>query len=196
MGYAGGIMKFKDIIGSGSNSVLKEISNVSLKDTIIGSNAEFVGNLTFSKILKISGTVKGNIESTEDGDAKIIIDEKGLVEGDVTAPVIILQGEVNGNVHSSSKMEIDATALITGNVYYDILEMHGGSTVNGSLIRNKGKTTAGLLEKKEGGDGEKNPSFLQSITPDKKSLTFVKCSIVIAENIKSNDEKFRLLAQK
>jgi hypothetical protein len=65
-------------------------------------------------------------------------------------------------------MEIDATALITGNVYYDILEMHGGSTVNGSLIRNKGKTTAGLLEKKESGD-EKNASFLQSIVPNKKS---------------------------
>ena len=167
MGHVGGIMKFKDIMGTNNKSVLKEVSNVSLKDTIVGSNAEFVGNITFSKILKISGTVKGNIESTEDGDAKIIIDEKGLVEGDVTAPVIILQGEVNGNVHSSSKMEIDATALITGNVYYDILEMHGGSTVNGSLIRNKGKT-AGLLEKKESGD-EKNASFLQSIVPNKKS---------------------------
>ena len=162
-------MKFKDIIGNGNKSVLKEVSNVSLKDTIIGSNAEFVGNLTFSKILKISGTVKGNIESTDDGDAKIIIDEKGLVEGDVTAPVIILQGEVNGNVHSSSKMEIDATALITGNVYYDILEMHGGSTVNGNLIRNKGKP-AGLLEKKEGtGTDEKNTGFLQSIVANKKS---------------------------
>jgi len=168
MGLTGGIMNLKDIIGTNNKSVLKEVSNVSLKDTIVGSNAEFVGNLTFSKILKISGTVKGNISSTEDGDAKIIIDEKGLVEGDVTAPVIILQGEVNGNVHSSSKMEIDATALITGNVYYDILEMHGGSTVNGSLIRNKGKT-AGLLEKKESSENEKNPSFLQSIVPNKKS---------------------------
>jgi len=161
-------MKFKDIIGTNNKSVLKEVSTVSLKDTIVGMNAEFVGNITFSKILKISGTVKGNIESTEDGDAKIIIDEKGLVEGDVTAPVIILQGEVNGNVHSSTKMEIDATALITGNVYYDILEMHGGSTVNGSLIRNKGKTT-GLLEKKESADSDKNTSFLQSIVPNKKS---------------------------
>ena len=65
-------------------------------------------------------------------------------------------------------MEIDATALITGNVYYDILEMHGGSTVNGSLIRNKGKTT-GLLEKKESADSDKNTSFLQSIVPNKKS---------------------------
>ena len=91
------------------------------------------------------------------------------MEGDVTAPVIILQGEVNGNVHSSSKMEIDATALITGNVYYDILEMHGGSTVNGNLIRNKGKP-AGLLEKKEGtGTDEKNTGFLQSIVANKKS---------------------------
>ena len=168
MGRIGGIMNLKDIIGTNNKSVLKEVSNVSLKDTIVGSNAEFVGNLTFSKILKISGTVKGNIASTEDGDAKIIIDEKGLVEGDVTAPVIILQGEVNGNVHSSSKMEIDATALITGNVYYDILEMHGGSTVNGSLIRNKGKAT-GLLEKKESADSDKNTSFLQSIVPNKKS---------------------------
>ena len=168
MGRIGGIMNLKDIIGTNNKSVLKEVSNVSLKDTIIGSNAEFVGNLTFSKILKISGTVKGNISSTEDGDANIIIDEKGLVEGDVTAPVIILQGEVNGNVHSSSKMEIDATALITGNVYYDILEMHGGSTVNGSLIRNKGKTT-GLLEKKEDAGSDKTPGFLQSITPNKKS---------------------------
>ena len=42
---------------------------------------------------------------------------------------------------------IDASALVTGNVYYDILEMHGGATVNGSLIRNMGKT-AGLIEKK------------------------------------------------
>jgi cytoskeletal protein CcmA (bactofilin family) len=187
-------MKFKDLMGSNNKSVLKEVSNVSIKDTIVGINSEFVGNITFSKILKISGTVKGNITSTEDDDARIIIDEKGLVEGDVTAPVIILQGEVNGNVHSSTKMEIDATALITGNVYYDILEMHGGSTVNGSLIRNKGKT-AGLLEKKEGDNvekkkegvnvekkegtnvekkkegvnGDKKTGFLQSIVPNKNS---------------------------
>ena len=48
--------------------------------------------------------------------------------------------------------------------------MHGGATVNGSLIRNMGKT-AGLLEKKAQKDKDKKPdtttdnnsSFLQSI---------------------------------
>ena len=97
-------------------------------------------------MIKISGTVKGNITASEEGDGKIIIDPKGLVEGDIVSPTVLVQGEVNGNVRSTAKIEIDASALITGNVYYDILDMHGGATVNGSLIRNKGKT-AGLLEK-------------------------------------------------
>jgi hypothetical protein len=61
---------------------------------------------------------------------------------------------------------IDASALITGNVYYDILEMHGGATVNGSLIRNMGKT-AGLIEKKMDTD-DKTPGFLQSIDKQEK----------------------------
>ena len=77
---------------------------------------------------------------------------------------------MNGNVHSTSRVEIESSALVTGNVYYDVLEMHGGATVNGSLIRNMGKT-AGLLEKKAQKDKEKKPdastdnnsSFLQSI---------------------------------
>ena len=77
-----------------------------------------------------------------------------------------MKGEVNGNVHSSNKIVIDASALVTGNVYYDILEMHGGATVNGSLIRNMGKT-AGLIEKKVEKDNT-NSSFLQSIDNKKE----------------------------
>ena len=76
---------------------------------------------------------------------------------------------MNGNVHSTNKIVIDASALITGNVYYDILEMHGGATVNGSLIRNMGKT-AGLLEKKIEKDdkSDKSTGFLQSIDKQEK----------------------------
>jgi len=145
-----------------------------VKATVVGSNAEFVGNITFSKTLQISGTVKGNITATEEGDAKVIVDDKGLIEGDVVAPEVLIEGEINGNVRSTSKIIIAASALITGNVYYDILEMQGGATVNGSLIRNMGKT-AGLLEKQAESNNKPNTtankantssSFLQSI--DKK----------------------------
>jgi cytoskeletal protein CcmA (bactofilin family) len=159
-------MKITDIIGSADTA--KKMTGISGKDTIIGANAQFTGNVVFTQKLRISGTVKGNVESNDDSDAEVLVDANGLVEGDLIAPTITLRGEVNGNVHSSTKIVIDASALITGNVYYDILEMHGGATVNGSLIRNMGKT-AGLLEKKVESDSKNNDqssSFLQSI--DKK----------------------------
>ena len=150
----------------------KSLDNTSgpSKLTVIGNNSQFTGNITFTGTLKVSGTVKGNIETTEDSDAEVILDQNGLIEGDITAPHVRLHGEVNGNVHSTNRVEIESSALVTGNVYYDVLEMHGGATVNGSLIRNMGKT-AGLLEKKAHKDKEnkpessadKNSSFLQSI---------------------------------
>jgi cytoskeletal protein CcmA (bactofilin family) len=159
-------MKITDIIGNGNST--DRMTGTSGKDTVIGANAQFTGNVVFTQKLRVSGTVKGNIESNDDSDAEVLVDNNGLVEGDVIAPTVTLRGEVNGNVHSSTKIIIDASALITGNVYYDILEMHGGATVNGNLIRNMGKT-AGLLEKKIESDSKNNDqssSFLQSI--DKK----------------------------
>ena len=154
-----GIMKI-----FGDKSVKTEVKNGASPDTAVGTKAEFVGNITFSKMLKISGTVKGNITASEEGDGKIIIDPKGLVEGDIVSPTILIQGEVNGNVRSTAKIEIDASALITGNVYYDILDMHGGATVNGSLIRNKGKT-AGLLEKQAESKTDTKQQQKSSIQP-------------------------------
>ena len=158
------MMKITDIIGS-NNSADKSVA-MSGKDTVVGVNAQFTGNIMFSQNLKISGTVKGNIDSNDDNDAQVVVDQNGVVEGDLTAPIVILKGEVNGNVHSTTKIVIDASALVTGNVYYDILEMHGGATVNGSLIRNMGKT-AGLIEKKIELD-DKSTGFLQSIDKQEK----------------------------
>jgi len=159
-------MKITDIIGNGNTA--QSMTGASGKDTVIGGNAQFTGNVVFTQKLKVTGTVKGNIECNDDSDGEVIVDNNGLIEGDVIAPTVSIKGEVNGNVHSSAKIVIDSSALITGNVYYDILEMHGGATVNGSLIRNMGKT-AGLLEKKIESDSkntDQSSSFLQSI--DKK----------------------------
>ena len=164
-------MKIGEIL-SGNKGI--DASNTPAKITVIGNNSQFTGNITFTGTLKISGTVKGNIEANEDADAQLVLDQNGLVEGDITAPNVLIRGEVNGNVHSSTQVEIDASALVTGNVYYDVLEMHGGSTVNGSLIRNMGKT-AGLLEKKatktvKTEDNSPNSaSFLQSIDKNDKT---------------------------
>ena len=49
-------------------------------------------------------------------------------------PYIVLNGAVNGDVHSSEHVELAAKARITGNVHYNLLEMSIGAEVNGKLL--------------------------------------------------------------
>jgi cytoskeletal protein CcmA (bactofilin family) len=65
--------------------------------------------------------------------------KNGIVEGDVYGDEVVIEGEVIGNVTGKKKITIQSSSFVSGNVYYDILDMNGGATVNGNLIRNKGK---------------------------------------------------------
>ena len=71
--------------------------------------------------------------------AMLIIKKNGIVEGDVYGDEVVIEGEVIGNVTGKKKITIKSSSFVSGNVYYDILDMNGGATVNGNLIRNKGK---------------------------------------------------------
>ena len=71
--------------------------------------------------------------------AMLIIKKNGIVEGDVYGDEVVIEGEVVGNVTGKKKITIKSSSFVSGNVYYDILDMNGGATVNGNLIRNKGK---------------------------------------------------------
>jgi cytoskeletal protein CcmA (bactofilin family) len=47
---------------------------------------------------------------------------------------IVLNGEVLGDVHAFEHIELAAAARVTGNVYYNLIEMAMGAEVNGSLV--------------------------------------------------------------
>ena len=49
-------------------------------------------------------------------------------------PYSMLNGVVIGNVHSSEHIELASNSRVTGDVYYNLLEMSSGAQVNGKLI--------------------------------------------------------------
>ena len=71
-------MKITDIIGNGNTA--QSMTGASGKDTVIGGNAQFTGNVVFTQKLKVTGTVKGNIECNDDSDGEVIVDNNGLIE--------------------------------------------------------------------------------------------------------------------
>ena len=108
--------------------------------TAIGENCAIDGDITFDKTIEIHGKITGTVKIAENcTTALLIVKKSGLVEGDVFGDEVIIEGEVIGNVSGKKKITIKSSAFVSGNVYYDILDMNGGATVNGNLIRNKGK---------------------------------------------------------
>ena len=103
-------------------------------DTIIGQNTEIKGDLNFRGALLVDGVVKGNIKADEDSDSLLILNQEGLIEGEVTVPNVRLNGQIKGDVHAVGRVELVSQARIEGNVYYSLLEMEMGASINGNLV--------------------------------------------------------------
>lgn len=111
-------------------------------DTLIGKNTIVKGDIHYRGGLHVEGTVKGNLIADTNEKTVLIVSEKGHIEGDVKGPVIILNGSIEGNVHSSSTLEMARHTKVRGNVYYNLLEMEVGAEINGSLIHQVGTANA------------------------------------------------------
>ena len=116
--------------------------------TVIGENCVIEGDVTFEKTIEVHGKIIGTLKIAENcTSASLIIKKTGIVEGDVYGSDVVIEGEVVGNVSGKKDIKIENSAFISGNVYYDILDVQGGATINGNLIRNKGKEPQKLENK-------------------------------------------------
>ena len=118
------------MFGSKSSSAV-----VSDGTTLIASGTEVSGRITFSGCLEVEGVVRGNIIADADSDtAQVRIQGRGEVHGDVCAPVVIVNGSIEGNVYSGKRVELAANAAVCGDVHYQVIEMVKGAQINGSLM--------------------------------------------------------------
>jgi cytoskeletal protein CcmA (bactofilin family) len=103
-------------------------------DTLIGSHTEIRGDVVFAGGLHVDGRIIGRIMAEADAAAFLSISEHGYVEGDISVPTIVVNGEVNGNVHASDKITLAPKARVSGNLYYKSMEMQAGAKVNGQVL--------------------------------------------------------------
>ena len=133
-------------------SILDKITSTTAtgnkNSTVIGENCVIEGDVTFEKTIEVHGKIIGTLKIAENcTSASLVIKKTGIVEGDVYGSDVIIEGEVVGNVSGKKEIKIENSAFISGNVYYDILDVQGGATINGNLIRNKGKEPQKLENK-------------------------------------------------
>ncbi|MGY0558663.1 MULTISPECIES: bactofilin family protein [unclassified Lysobacter] len=103
-------------------------------DTLIGAHVVIHGEFHFSGGLYIEGRVVGKVIAEEGKEAVLTLADSGSIEGEVRAPVMVVNGRIDGDVHASERIELGAKARVEGNVYYKVVEMTAGSVLTGRLL--------------------------------------------------------------
>jgi cytoskeletal protein CcmA (bactofilin family) len=111
-------------------------------DTLIGPQVTIQGDLVFSGGLYVEGRIYGKVIAEEGERAVLTLAEQGRIEGEVQVPVVILNGQLQGDVYAAERVELAAKARVTGNVHYKIVEMRAGATLTGRLIHVDAETAA------------------------------------------------------
>ena len=120
--------------------------------TLIATDAQLVGDITFSSQLVVNGVLRGSTSAEELG-ASMTVSPGGHVVGDIRAPVVLIHGKVDGTVYAFEHLEIAEGAVIKGDLHYTVLQMHMGASVQGRLIHSVPEKTVPVEERKVEGIG-------------------------------------------
>jgi len=101
---------------------------------LIGVGTRVEGNIHFAGGLRVDGTVIGTVSEPNDQPSTLILSELGRIEGAITASKVVVNGTVIGPVKAAQFIELQTKARVTGDVYYNTLEMHTGAVIEGKLV--------------------------------------------------------------
>ena len=97
--------------------------------SIIGPGMTVVGDCETDGTLRIEGTVEGTVRAAK----AVVIGKDGVVKGDVLTQDAIIGGRVTGAVVVESRLELQATCLIEGEVRARRIKLDEGGRVNGTV---------------------------------------------------------------
>lgn len=95
--------------------------------SLLSRNAKIEGEIQGNENLRIEGYLKGSIRLNGD----IHIDSTGIVEAEIKAINVFIEGTVIGNVVASEHLEIQSSGKMTGDITARSIDIKEGSTFEG-----------------------------------------------------------------
>lgn len=91
--------------------------------------------LTVSGDIRTEGTIRvdGRVEGSLHRADTLIIGAGGTVVGDIEAREVVIGGELNGKLTVSERVEVQATAVVNGDIRAAAVQLVEGGTVHGHI---------------------------------------------------------------
>ncbi|OWZ83486.1 bactofilin family protein [Natranaerobius trueperi] len=104
-------------------------------ETIIGNATEFKGNISSEGMVRIDGSVEGEIAI---GDS-LVIGEQGKVYANIKSKNVTVAGEIHGDVECTESLEILSSGKLYGNIKVTNLFIDDGATFEGNCEMKQSK---------------------------------------------------------
>ena len=110
---------------------MKERSQQSEQDnenfTLLGKGVDFKGIVSFDGTVRIDGRVVGEIYTT----GTLIVGEHAVIEGIVSAGVVMNSGKINGIITATEKVQILKSGILVGDIRTPVIAIEEGSHFHG-----------------------------------------------------------------
>src|SRR5258707_14019738 len=93
-------------------------------DSLIGATTRIEGNVIFSGGLRVDGMVRGNVAALPDQPGTLVVSGDARIDGEVQAAHIVVNGTINGPVHATQTLELQARSRVEGDGYYESIEIN------------------------------------------------------------------------
>jgi cytoskeletal protein CcmA (bactofilin family) len=95
--------------------------------TVIGADAVFKGELSFDKGVRVDGRIEGKIGTK----GHLAVSQGGKAQADVSAASIVVEGEVQGNLTATDRVDLRKSAKLKGDIRASKLLVAEGATFVG-----------------------------------------------------------------
>ena len=97
--------------------------------SLLDSQLSVSGDIDTSGSLRIDGKVHGTITRAD----TVVLGVGATMTGDIHAREVIVGGAITGNIHATERVELQPTAIVTGDIATLVVLVHEGGVVNGRV---------------------------------------------------------------
>jgi len=97
--------------------------------SIIGPGMKVVGDCHTDGTIRVEGTVEGSVNAAK----AVVVGKQGVVRGTVETQDAVISGRVEGNLIAESRLELQATCHIEGEVRTRRMQLEEGAVLNGTV---------------------------------------------------------------
>ena len=97
--------------------------------SIIASDMTVTGDLETEGVVRVEGRVRGTVRV----GSQVLVSEGAVIEGDLHTQEAVVAGQVSGAIHARDRIELQATALVTGDIFTPRISIVEGARVTGEV---------------------------------------------------------------